>query len=104
MSNKTNVLNYLILILFRANIHTTKEKEDKAMWDRGIIEIEGIKVHYEVKHFDEGSVFGIDEGRISKLWCMAENEIILHYERGWDVKPQTELAEKVLEILVKKFN
>ncbi|ORT99049.1 hypothetical protein D081_2228 [Anaerovibrio sp. JC8] len=74
------------------------------MWDNGTLEIDGTKVEYWVKHYEEGSEFGIDEGRISKLDCRADGEIILHYERGWDIEPQTELACKALEILKSRFN
>ena len=74
------------------------------MWSKGIIEIDGTKVSYEVKHFEEGSDFGIDGGSISKLECRANGETILHYERGWNKKPETEFAEKALEILMKKYN
>ena len=74
------------------------------MWDKGTLEIDGTKVEYWVKHYEEGSEFGIDEGRISKLDCRADGEMILHYERGWDIEPQTELARKALEILKSRFN
>ena len=74
------------------------------MWSKGIIEIEGTKVSYEVKHFEEGSDFGIDGGRISKLECRANGGTILHYERGWNIKPKTKLAAKAYEILKKKYN
>ena len=74
------------------------------MWDNGTLEIDGTKVEYWVKHYEEGSEFGIDEGRISKLDCRADGEMILHYERGWDIEPQTELASKALEILKSRFN
>ena len=37
------------------------------MWTEGRIEVRGITFHYWVKVYDEGSVYGINEGRISKL-------------------------------------
>ena len=74
------------------------------MWDKGTLEIDGTKVEYWVKHYEEGSEFGINEGRISKLDCRADGEMILHYERGGDIEPQTELACKALEILKSRFN
>ena len=49
------------------------------MWSKGEIEIEGTKVQYWVKHYEEGSEFGIDGGRISKLECRANGKTILHY-------------------------
>ena len=74
------------------------------MWTRGTIRINGITVKYCVKHFEEGSEFGIEGGRISKLSCRVGDEEILNYERGWDIKPKTELARKALARLIKKFN
>ena len=74
------------------------------MWSKVTIEIDGTEISYEVKHFEEGSDFGIEGGRISKLFCKAKGEIILHYERGWNKKPKTKLAAKAYEILKKKYN
>ena len=74
------------------------------MWSKGIIEVDGTKIYYEVKHFEKGSDFGIEGGRISKLECRANGKTILHYERGWNKKPETELGKKAYEILKKKYN
>ena len=37
------------------------------MWSKGSIEINGKEVQYWVKHFEEGSEWGIDGCRISNL-------------------------------------
>ena len=37
------------------------------MWKEGAILISGKGYRYWVKHYEEGSLFGIDGGRISKL-------------------------------------
>ena len=74
------------------------------MWSKGNIEIDGTKVQYWVKHFEEGSEFGIDGGKISKLECRIDGEMILHYERGWDKKPATKLARKAYAIMLKMYN
>ncbi len=74
------------------------------MWSKGSIEIEGSEVQYWVKHFDEGSEFGIDGGRISKLECRTNGKLILHYDRGWDMEPETELGHKAYAILIDRFN
>ena len=74
------------------------------MWSKGNIEIDGAKVEYWVKHFEEGSEFGIDGGKISKLECRINGETLLHYERGWDKKPTTKLAKKAYAILTKMYN
>ena len=74
------------------------------MWSKGNIEIDGTKVEYWVKHFEEGSEFGIDGGKISKLECRIDGEMIFHYERGWDKKPATKLAKKAYAAMLKMYN
>ena len=61
-------------------------------------------VHYWAKVYDEGSPFGIADGRISKLMLKANGEIIYNYDRGEDVSPQTEAAEIALAILMKEYS
>ena len=74
------------------------------MWSKGSIEIDGTKVQYWVKHFEDGSEWGIDGGRISKLECRADGKMLLHYERGWDMEPETELGYRAYAILTKMYN
>ena len=38
------------------------------MWKQGYITIDGHTFRWEAKVYEQGSVFGIDNGRISKLW------------------------------------
>ena len=59
---------------------------------------------YWVKHYKEGSEFGIDGGKISKLECRADGKMLLHYERGWDMEPETELGYQAYAILTKMYN
>jgi hypothetical protein len=40
------------------------------------------------KMFDEGSIHGINKGRVSKLEIRSDKGIFVNYDRGWDVKPQ----------------
>ena len=43
---------------------------------------------FQIKHFDDGSYYGIDYGRISKLEIRdANNNIRVNYDRGWDILP-----------------
>jgi hypothetical protein len=39
-----------------------------------------------IKHFDTGSIHGIDEGKISKLEIRKDREILANYDRGWDIE------------------
>lgn len=63
------------------------------MWHEGtiVIPIIGPKAtkvaHYWVKAYDEGSVFGINNGKISKLQININDETVVSYDRGWDIEP-----------------
>ena len=70
------------------------------MWTKG--KINGFD--YTIKHFAEGSVFGIDEGKISKLWIGKNGKTYANYDRGWDVLPTDPEAIKVYNELLKKYN
>ena len=74
------------------------------MWREGTIIINNNGYCYWVKHFDKGSQFGIDGGRISKLMIKRNGEIVCNYDRGWDIKPVDEDTEFALAILVKDYN
>ena len=74
------------------------------MWREGTIIINKKGYRYWVKHFDEGSQFGIDGGRISKLMIKRSGEIVCNYDRGWDVEAVDEDTEFALAILLKDYN
>ena len=60
-------------------------------------------MEFEAKVYDEGSKFGIDAGRVSKLAVYrtkARGEIIA-YERGWDRYPRSPKHEEVLDALTR---
>ena len=66
---------------------------------------------FQVKVTDEGSVWGIDNGRIIKLFVTEKpegssskylNELI-SYERGWDVYPEAGELEDIIDALVEFF-
>ena len=70
------------------------------MWKEGTIKVGGSWFHYWYKVFDEPSIFGIDEGRISKLMLKRKDEIVCNYDRGWDIEPVDEATEMALQILL----
>lgn len=74
------------------------------MWKEGSILIGGKGYRYWVKQFDEGSQYGIDGGRISKLMIKRNGEIVCNYDRCWDIKPVDEDTEFMLAILIKDYN
>ena len=62
--------------------------------------------HYWVKAFEEGSKWGIDGGKISKLSIKIDGEWVANYDRGWDVKPadDDEAAQLAYCILLNEYN
>ena len=59
---------------------------------------------YEASVYDEPSRFGINEGRVSKLWVWTADrqDELLAYDRGWDKEPSEahrELYEALLNHL-----
>ena len=56
--------------------------------------------HYWMKQYDEGSQFGIEGGRISKLTLKRNGTIVCNYDRGWDIEPADPDTQLALEILL----
>jgi hypothetical protein len=62
------------------NYRTYKEKN----WIDGLIE----GCHFSAEVFDEGSKYGINNGRISRLNMVDKNGTLqIYYDRDWNVKP-----------------
>lgn len=61
-------------------------------WCNGIVEDSNNTFIFESKLFDDGSTFGINNGRVSKLHISKNNRgrCIVNYDRGWDVEPTEE--------------
>jgi hypothetical protein len=68
-------------------------------WVRGICG----KYIFEAKLFDEGSSFGINEGRVSKIsiWSGVGyyKKVLVNYDRGWDIRPSDKLLPVYAEIM-----
>ena len=69
-------------------------------WSKG--EINGYK--FQVKHYEKGSKWGIDGGRISKLWVEKDGVEAANYDRGWDVLPASDEAQEVCSEIIKRYN
>ena len=68
------------------------------MWEEGTFK--GLK--WSAKIFNEGSKYGINGGRVSKLWVsnggkIGDREVYLNYDRGWDIEPKTEEMKQWLD-------
>ena len=77
------------------------------MWSESILAdpATGVRYKYWVKHFEEGSRFGIDNGKISKLTIrkVGEPKNLCNYDRGWDAEP-TDEVKAVYTIILEKYN
>ena len=70
------------------------------MWNEGMID----GYEFQVKHYEEASKYGIDGGRISKLWIAKDGVEQASYERGWNKQPETAEVKKVYKELIKRYN
>ena len=50
------------------------------MWKEGAIRVGNSIFKFWVKHYDEGSCYGIDEGRISKVTLMRKGQTVCNYD------------------------
>ena len=87
--------------------------KNNRLWHEGTIGINAfsedkktVGARYWVKAYDEGSEFGIDGGRISKLRITINGETVVSYDRGWDIKPDenNEAAMIAYSICLKEYN
>jgi len=86
-----------------------KKETLKDFWHEGAIQIpldEKVIAKYWVKSYDEPSVFGINEGRISKLEIRIKGKITARYDRGWDIEiAQEDTATQLLfDLLMQDYN
>ena len=64
--------------------------------------IDGFKVVAKV--FEVGSPYGIDGGKISKLWIAKDGITAVNFDRGWDVKPNTAAFKAVYKKVLEAWN
>lgn len=80
----------------RINGYAVRAKQTKEGWTIGTIG----KASFEAKVYDEGSCYGINEGRVSKLFIRNGRDHIACYERGWDHLPQTDADQEITDALL----
>jgi len=78
----------------------------KDNWVKGIVG----DYKFEAKLFDEPSMYGINDGRVSKLSITdKQNNWVINYDRGWDIevtkktKPYFDAVMELLEKSPKRF-
>lgn len=74
------------------------------MWNEGTVSVNGEIFHYWMKQYEEGSEFGINGGRISKLTIKRSGREVYNYDRGEDIAPIDKNTETALEIILKRNN
>lgn len=74
------------------------------MWKQGGIRVNKSKFLYSIKVFEEGSSFGINGGKISKLTIKRNDKVVCNYDRGWDIKPVDDDTKIALEIILRSEN
>lgn len=79
------------------------------MWKKGTISIptedgEMVVCHYQVKYYKEPSIYGINEGRISKLMIRINGKVTCNFDRGWDIVPEDRKSQLALAILMIEHN
>lgn len=66
-------------------------KNQNRLWKEGTIGCpvngETKIAHYWAKVYDEGSEYGINDGRVSKLTIKIDGKTVVNYDRGWDIEP-----------------
>jgi len=62
------------------------------------------KFKFAIKHFEEGSEFGINDGRISKLEIRKDGKIVVNYDRGWDIRPKDKETKDFYNALLNEYN
>lgn len=74
------------------------------MWKEGTVSVNGEIFHYWMKQYEEGSEYGINGGRISKLTIKRSGREVYNYDRGEDIEPIDKNTETALEIILKRNN
>jgi len=59
---------------------------------------------FQAKVFADPSEFGINDGRISKLWIVDfQGKTVVSYDRGRDIQPKTNQACEAMEYVLGAF-
>jgi len=71
------------------------------MWTRGHIHYHGQILDYIAKVSNQPSEVGIDLGCVFKLEVEVAEKTIISYDRGWDIYPESDEQEAILELILK---
>ena len=88
----------------KLNVNIVHGGRNENAWTHGTATVNGAVYTFDVKHFDEGSDWGLKGGRISKLSIGNDEGYLVNFDRGWDLRPQTPETKAILKALVALFN
>ena len=74
------------------------------MWTEETIQVGTSTFHYWVKHNEEPSIFGYEEGRASKISLQRNGTTVFNFDRGMDIPPEDAETKTALAILLKQYN
>jgi len=73
-------------------------------WITGTEDFDGEQnIKIEILVFEEGSIYGIAEGKISKMFITLGSETLVWYDRGWETEP-TEEVKPLYESIIAQYN
>lgn len=83
---------------------TATERARRDLWREGsILEGKSTRYAYYAKVYDTGSMYGIDEGRVSKLQIVrvagSSKETVYNFDRGEDVSA-TESTQRLVDAVL----
>lgn len=76
-------------------------------FSQGAAEVNGKFYAVDMQWFDEPSQWGIGNGRISRLLVTSDDEDgkwVIHYDRGWDVRPKDAETRAILKAILQEFD
>lgn len=80
------------------------------LWHEGQTERNGSEIRWQAKVCEKHSEFGIDGGRVLKLWVaqLPPGEVrywqeVAYYDRGWCTQPLTPEAKAFVDELLEYF-
>lgn len=76
-------------------------------FSQGAVEVNGKFYAVDMQWFDEPSQWGIGNGRISRLLVTSDDEDgkwVIHYDRGWDVRPKDAETKAILKAILQEFD
>ena len=87
------------------NITITGTERVFNVWTMATATVNGKRFKVQMVKFEEPSIYGIRDGRISKLWAKEENGAdSIAYDRGWSHRPATAEGKALLKEIIKQFN